>query len=140
MNKLLKISTILALFCIMNNSYAQTYWKFGGNTPTNSNDYFGTSNNKDVNVKTNSSPIFDFTTNGDIDYKNSIRGIMHLGRYSFVLPAPVGGTVLKNIRINERGQGQMTVYAENLSAGMYTYSLVADGNIVATKKMICEKK
>jgi hypothetical protein len=34
----------------------------------------------------------------------------------------------------------MTVYAENLSAGMYTYSLVADGNIVATKKMICEKK
>ncbi|MCX8479316.1 MAG: T9SS type A sorting domain-containing protein, partial [Chitinophagales bacterium] len=52
----------------------------------------------------------------------------------------LGGTVLKNIRINERGQGQMTVYAENLSAGMYTYSLVADGNIVATKKMICEKK
>jgi len=52
----------------------------------------------------------------------------------------LGGTVLKNIRITERGQGQMTVYAENLSAGMYTYSLVADGNIVATKKMICEKK
>ncbi len=52
----------------------------------------------------------------------------------------LGGTVLKNIRINERGQGQMTVYAENLSAGMYTYSLIADGNIVATKKMICEKK
>jgi hypothetical protein len=52
----------------------------------------------------------------------------------------LGGTVLKNIRISERGQGQMTVYAENLSAGMYTYSLVADGNIVATKKMICEKK
>ena len=82
MNKLLKISTILALFCITNHSYAQTYWQFGGNTPTNSADYFGTSNNKDVNVKTNGSPIFDFTTNGDIDYKNSIRGIMHLGRYS----------------------------------------------------------
>lgn len=52
----------------------------------------------------------------------------------------VGGTAIKNVRITERGQGQMTVYAENLSAGMYTYSLIADGKVVATKKMICEKK
>ncbi len=137
--KKIKLSIITLLFLFQSESI-RAQWSIGGDILSATNQKFGSLNSFDVKVITNGSTIFDFTTNGDIDYKNSIRGIMHLGRYSFVLPAPAGGTVLKNIRITERGQGQMTVYAENLSVGMYTYSLVADGNIVATKKMICEKK
>ncbi|MCX8479446.1 MAG: hypothetical protein ORN56_06615, partial [Chitinophagales bacterium] len=89
MNKIkLSIASILFLFQFYD---VNAQWFVGGNTLSASNQKFGSLNSYDVNVITNGSPIFDFTTNGDIDYKNSIRGIMHLGRYSFVLPAPAGG-------------------------------------------------
>jgi hypothetical protein len=49
------------------------------------------------------------------------------------------GRVLKTVVINERGRGSMQVYASNLSSGIYTYSLVADGKLIDTKKMVCSK-
>ena len=80
MNKIkLSIASILFLFQFYD---VNAQWFVGGNTLSASNQKFGSLNSYDVNVITNGSPIFDFTTNGDIDYKNSIRGIMHLGRYS----------------------------------------------------------
>lgn len=68
---------------------------------------------------------------------------------SFVIPDEVktaeiifytsSGTVLKNIVVSSRGEGQMNVYASDLSSGVYYYSLVADGKTIATKKMVCHK-
>lgn len=68
---------------------------------------------------------------------------------SFVIPDEVktaeiifytsSGTVLKNIVVSSRGEGQMNVYASDLSSGVYYYSLVADGKTIATKKMVCNK-
>jgi hypothetical protein len=49
------------------------------------------------------------------------------------------GEVLKTVEIKEKGKGQLTVYASNLSSGTYTYTLLADGNVVDTKKMVCTK-
>ena len=49
------------------------------------------------------------------------------------------GTILKTVQISERGAGSMTVYASNLSTGIYTYSLIADGKVADTKKMVCTK-
>ncbi len=49
------------------------------------------------------------------------------------------GTILKTVQITERGAGSITVYASNLSTGIYTYSLVADGKVADTKKMVCTK-
>lgn len=49
------------------------------------------------------------------------------------------GKILKTIVINERGNGTMQVYASNLSSGIYTYSLIADGKLVDTKQMVCNK-
>jgi hypothetical protein len=46
------------------------------------------------------------------------------------------GRIINQIEINERGQGKMTVYGENLQNGVYTYSLVADGILIDTKKMV----
>lgn len=46
------------------------------------------------------------------------------------------GTILKTVEINEKGEGQINVYAADLSSGLYTYSLIADGKLVETKKMV----
>lgn len=49
------------------------------------------------------------------------------------------GHVLQTVKINERGAGQINVYGEKLSSGIYSYSLIADGKVIDTKKMVCVK-
>lgn len=49
------------------------------------------------------------------------------------------GKQIEKIRINERGLGSVTIQGSGLSAGMYLYSLIADGEEVATKRMILTK-
>ncbi len=46
------------------------------------------------------------------------------------------GTILKTVEINEKGAGQINVFAADLSSGNYTYTLVADGKVIDSKKMI----
>ncbi|MEZ4923535.1 MAG: tail fiber domain-containing protein [Crocinitomicaceae bacterium] len=45
------------------------------------------------------------------------------------------GQLIKSVDIPERGLGSLNVFGADLSTGIYTYTLVADGLIVATKKM-----
>jgi hypothetical protein len=52
----------------------------------------------------------------------------------------VNGVVLKTVQITDRNHGSLTVYGSNLSEGIYTYTLIADGKIIDSKKMICTKK
>jgi trimeric autotransporter adhesin len=49
------------------------------------------------------------------------------------------GRVLRTVDINASGNGMIKVYASNLSSGIYTYSLLVDGKLVESKKMICSK-
>lgn len=46
------------------------------------------------------------------------------------------GNVLKEVDIKHKGAGSIKVYATELTAGTYNYSLVADGKIIDTKKMV----
>ncbi len=46
------------------------------------------------------------------------------------------GRIIQSVEINERGLGSLTVFGSDLSTGTYTYTLVADGINVATKKMV----
>ncbi|MBW6481444.1 MAG: tail fiber domain-containing protein [Vicingaceae bacterium] len=48
----------------------------------------------------------------------------------------MNGRIINEVNINERGNGTLTVYGENLEKGIYTYSLIADGKLIATKKMV----
>jgi hypothetical protein len=48
----------------------------------------------------------------------------------------MSGRIINEVNINERGNGTLTVYGENLEKGIYTYSLIADGKLIATKKMV----
>jgi hypothetical protein len=48
------------------------------------------------------------------------------------------GLIINSVEITERGNGEIRVFEEDLSSGLYTYTLVADGKVVATKKMVKE--
>lgn len=65
---------------------------------------------------------------------------------TYSVPASVGraqihfydmnGILINSVEITERVEGQLNVYGNDLSSGIYTYSLVADGKVVSTKKMM----
>ena len=46
------------------------------------------------------------------------------------------GNVLRIVELNEKGKGELNVFAADLSSGIYTYTLIADGKVIETKKMI----
>jgi hypothetical protein len=48
------------------------------------------------------------------------------------------GQAIKIVDIDEKGQGRLNVYGEDLRSGMYSYSLIIDGNVCETHKMIKE--
>jgi hypothetical protein len=48
----------------------------------------------------------------------------------------MSGKQVQAIPVNERGETNITVYASELTAGMYIYTLVVDGKVVVTRKMI----
>ena len=46
------------------------------------------------------------------------------------------GKVIKTIDITTTGAGILNVFASDLSSGIYSYSLIIDGKVIETKKMI----
>jgi hypothetical protein len=46
------------------------------------------------------------------------------------------GKVIKTVDVTTKGKGQLNVFANDLSTGMYTYTLVVDGKTIDTKKMV----
>lgn len=51
----------------------------------------------------------------------------------------VDGKVLGIVKIQEKGQGQATIKAATYPAGTYYYSLIVDGQVFETKKMVLTK-
>jgi len=46
------------------------------------------------------------------------------------------GKVLKTVNITEKGKGMLKVFGQDLSSGIYSYTLVADGKTIDSKSMI----
>ncbi|MCW3104413.1 MAG: hypothetical protein JWO09_2853 [Bacteroidetes bacterium] len=46
------------------------------------------------------------------------------------------GLLIKTVELTSKGKGQVNVFANDLTKGVYTYTLVVDGKIVETKKMV----
>jgi hypothetical protein len=46
------------------------------------------------------------------------------------------GKLMQSVDVKDRGLGSITVFGSDLSSGTYTYTLVADGIVVATKRMV----
>lgn len=49
------------------------------------------------------------------------------------------GNILKEVEISEKGKGQLNVYASDLSSGVYTYTIVANGITIDSKRMMKAK-
>ena len=48
----------------------------------------------------------------------------------------MSGKQVQNIAVSERGETNITVYASDLTAGMYIYTLLVDGKVSVTRRMI----
>lgn len=46
------------------------------------------------------------------------------------------GRMINEMNITERGNGRVNVYGADLSKGIYSYTLICDGQVIATKKMV----
>ena len=51
----------------------------------------------------------------------------------------MNGEQITGFDITERGSTSVTINGNTLSAGMYLYALVADGQVIDTKRMILTK-
>jgi len=49
------------------------------------------------------------------------------------------GVVINSVEISEKGNGSLHVYGSDLSTGIYMYSIVSDGKVIDTKRMVKEK-
>jgi hypothetical protein len=59
--------------------------------------------------------------------------------YAQIIFTDIQGRIIKTLDINQTGHGQLKVYAANLSQGIYQYSILVDGKVIDTKKMVVEK-
>jgi hypothetical protein len=48
----------------------------------------------------------------------------------------MNGTQLKSIQLHQKGNGSVTINGGEFKAGMYMYTLIADGQVIDTKQMI----
>jgi hypothetical protein len=56
-----------------------------------------------------------------------------------IIITDMSGDIIKEVPITDKGKGQLNIYASDLSSGIYTYSIVADGVTIDTKKMVKTK-
>jgi len=53
-----------------------------------------------------------------------------------ILIYDMSGKQVQSLPVSERGETNITVYASDLAAGMYIYTLVVDGKVAVTRRMI----
>jgi hypothetical protein len=56
--------------------------------------------------------------------------------YAQLVFKTVDGKIIKTVDVTKKGRGVVNVFANDLSYGLYMYSLIVDGEIIDTKKMI----
>lgn len=49
------------------------------------------------------------------------------------------GNPIKTVQLNQTGNGTLNITSDNLSSGIYSYSLIVNSNIIDTKKMVLQK-
>jgi len=95
-----------------------------------------TENNSDINSQ---ATLFQNTPN-PFDSESEIKMTLpdNVGMVS-VMIYNLEGKQMKNIPVANRGDVTVKISGRELSAGMYLYSLIADGKIVDTKRMVLTK-
>jgi hypothetical protein len=106
----------------------------GGKTNRTSNSSTSSDDNNNINesqsfIKQNKPNPFSNET--IIEYN-----IVSKSNTSSIIVFDMNGKLLKTYQVKGQGKGQLTINAKELSAGLYHYSLVVDGQEIDTKKMI----
>jgi len=61
------------------------------------------------------------------------------GKKGELLITAIDGKELQRISLDSSGQTHVDLQTSNLSSGTYNYTLVVDGQVVATKRMVLQK-
>ncbi len=59
-------------------------------------------------------------------------------KFAQIIFKTIEGKIIRTVDITTKGKGQLNVFASDLSAGLYVYSLIVDGEVIDTKKMVKE--
>jgi hypothetical protein len=59
---------------------------------------------------------------------------------AFMAVYDLTGKQITTFPIRDKGTSSLTITSENLAAGIYIYSIVADGKVVDSKRMIVAEK
>ena len=65
--------------------------------------------------------------------------IPETAKNAFIQVTTVDGKVLGKVNIQEKGNGQVTIKATTYPTGIYYYSLVVDGEVFETKRMVLSR-
>lgn len=57
-------------------------------------------------------------------------------KFAQIIFSTTDGKIIKAVDVKETGRGRINVFASDLSSGLYTYSLIIDGRVIDTKKMV----
>jgi len=104
----------------------------------------------DSNDDRQAQPAGPATLPGDLEtvelFQNKPNPFNQATEISYVLPANVqraqlyiydlNGSQIQSFELTDRGRSSVTVQGSSLQAGMYIYTLIADGQEMATKRMI----
>lgn len=86
------------------------------------------SNSSSIQLDAKPNPV---TNTAIISYKTSGKNIQ-------LVFTDVNGNIIKQMQLNN-ATGNITVDCSSMSAGTYSYSIIADGKIVSTKKLVVTK-
>lgn len=59
---------------------------------------------------------------------------------AYLVVYDLSGKQLKKFQLDQRGASSITITSDNLAAGMYIYTIIADGQPVSSKRMIVADK
>ena len=109
---------------------------------SNNNNSSGTDENKNIgaiNVELSSSNAIvlnDAVPNPFAEQTVIGYDIPKINNQAQILFYDSNGKLIKSVDIKTTGKGQLNVFANDLTNGTYSYTLVVDGKVIATKRMV----
>ena len=115
----------------------------------NSTKQTGNNGRNNNNTKENSIPVELRSADDVILYQNIPNPFGDETNINYYLPELVNdarmifydnsGRVIKEVELNQKGIGSLTINTAKLASGVYSYSIVVDGKVADTKKMMRNK-
>ena len=127
------LAALITNCCSQGNGSLQT-----PNNNTNSNDTYNVIHNTEVRLTDTYCVLGENSPNPFKDHTVINYTLSETIQSAQIMFYNTLGQVIKVVELNDRGEGRLNVYGEDLRSGMYTYSLVIDGNVCESKKMIKE--